>query len=303
MTNEAAVPQGPRVSVIVPVFNRRETTRAFLSAFRSVRYEPREIVVVDDGSTDGTGAMVEKEFPEARLVHTPGDCWWAHSMNIGLEDALGRTPDYVLSINDDVLMAPDFLGALVAYAERHPRTLVGSCIYHASRPEDLWYAGGRVALLRGELVHRQRVGGGAVAWLTGMGTLIPTAVFSEVGMYDAACFPQYIADADLSMRARIRGFDLAIEPAARLWNQTDASGHVQLRKRVTLSTFLLPFRSLHSAYAVRARVALYRRHWPALLVPVAVAVYVLRVLRKQTIRLLGISRPLAAGQATEAAGT
>jgi len=276
----------PRVVLLVPVYNRREITLEFLRAARTIDYPSLEIVIVDDGSPDGTADAIEREFPEVRLLRTPGEYWWSRCMNTGLRDALPRQPEYVLTLNDDVSFDPSFLRHLVAHARTHPRTLVGSMIYYQERPEKVWYAGGTIGWLRGELLHRSSPDDGKLRWLTAMGVLIPATVFAEVGLYDEDHFPQYVADAELSMRARARGYALAIEPRSRIWNRTEESSHVIDRRSVTPRTFLLPFRSIRSAYEFRMRRALYRLYWPALLRPVALAVYVLRVLRKQTIRLI-----------------
>jgi len=276
----------PDVSLLVPVYNRREITRAFLKNLEKVSYPSLEIVIVDDGSPDGTARMIEQEFPSVRLLRTPGDFWWSKCMNLGLRDVLLRNPKYVLTLNDDVSFDPDFVDHLVAHAQAHPRTLVGSMVFHYGDPGRTWYAGGKIGWVRGELLHRTSLDDGALNWLTGMGVLIPASVFLEAGLYDEEHFPQYVADAELSMRARRCGYSLAVEPASRIWNKTDESSHVIDRRTVSVLTFFLPFRSIRSAYELKMRLVLYRRYWPVWLRPIAIAAFVLRVVRKQTIRLI-----------------
>jgi GT2 family glycosyltransferase len=259
---------GPRVVLLVPVYNRREITREFLTAVRKIDHTPLEVVVVDDGSPDDTADMIEREFPEVRLLRTPGDFWWSKCMNAGLRAVLPEKPDYILTVNDDVSFDPSFL--------RHLQ----------EQPGRVWYAGGKIGWFRGELIHRTTTEDGTLRWLTGMGVLIPSEVFAEVGMYDEEHFPQYVADAELSMRARTRGYRLAVEPLSKIWNRTGESSHVIDRRSVNLRTFFLPFRSIRSAYEFRMRRALYRIYWPAWLRPVALSVFVARVLRKQTTRLI-----------------
>jgi len=279
-------PAMPMVSVVVPVYNRLELTRAFLQSFQMVVYPNFEIIIVDDGSTDGTPDMVVREFPRVRLIRERGGLWWAKATNVGIHDALLRDARYILTINDDVIVDPGFLSALTTYAEAHPRTLVGSMIYQRSQPSVLWYAGGTFSWLRGDLTHRTSADPRPPAWLTGMGTLIPVAAFEDVGYYDEDHFPQYSADADFSLRAKKCGWSLAIAPGTAIWNRTEESAQLVLRKRVTLRTFFLPLVSLKSDAQLRLRVALYRRHWPLLLQPIAFTVYYARFFAKQTVRLL-----------------
>jgi GT2 family glycosyltransferase len=276
----------PKVSVIVPVYNRIGLTLEFLRSFQHVTYANYEIILVDDGSTDGTPDAVEQEYPAVLVLRTEGDLWWSRCMNRGLDIALTGRADYVLTINDDVAVAPTFLSALVAYAEEHPRTLVGSLIYEFNHKERLWYAGGKVNWLEGELVHRSSLHDGKLCWLTAMGTLVPAAAFLEVGYYDADHLPQYTADAEFSLRAREKGFSLAVIPGSVLWNKSEESSQRLVRKNVTLRTFFLPLTSKKSDALLSMRLYLYRRHWPFFLRPAAMMSYYAKFAAKQTKRII-----------------
>lgn len=276
----------PRIAVVVPVYNRRDLTVSFLQSFERVTYRNFEIIIVDDGSTDGTAETIAREFPRVRLLRESGDLWWAKATNIGVRDALSRGAEFILTINDDVSVDPHLLDALVQTAQAHPKTLVGSFVYEFKNPQKLWFAGGKVHWLRGNLVHRSTPRDGTLAWLTGMGTLIPAATFQDIGFYDEEHFPQYTADADFSLRAKKHGWSLALAPATAIWNRTEESSQLIIRKRVTLKTFFLPLVSLKSDAQLRLRIALYQRHWPLLLRPIAFSFYYARFMAKQTLRLL-----------------
>jgi len=114
----------PRIAVVVPVYNRRDLTVSFLQSFERVTYRNFEIIIVDDGSTDGTAETIAREFPRVRLLRESGDLWWAKATNIGIRDALSRGAEFILTINDDVSVDPHLLDALVQTAQAHPKTLV-----------------------------------------------------------------------------------------------------------------------------------------------------------------------------------
>jgi GT2 family glycosyltransferase len=274
------------VSIVVPAYNRMALTRQFLQSFQLVTYPNFEIIVVDDGSTDGTPEMIARDFPRVRLLRQSGNLWWTKATNIGIRDALARNARYILTINDDVTVEPGFLSALVAHAGLHPRTLVGSLIYRHAQPSMLWYAGGTLGHLSGNLTHRTAFDPRPPAWLTGMGTLIPVTAFDEIGLYDEDHFPQYAADADFSLRAKKHGWSLAIAPGTAIWNRTEESSQLVIRKRVTLQTLFLPLFSLKSDSLLRMRVSLYRKHWPFFLQPVAFFSYYTTFAAKQTKRLI-----------------
>jgi GT2 family glycosyltransferase len=280
----------PKVSVITPIFNRRAITLDFLRGFSAVTYGNVEVVIIDDGSSDGSADAIAAEFPAVRLIRTAGNLWWSKATNVGVEDALTRGARYILTINDDVIVDPGFLTHLVHYAESHPRTLVGATIYEITLPKKLWYAGGTNGWWSGQLLHRGESDPRALHWLTGMGTLLPAEVFREVGLYDDRHFPQYAGDVDLTMRARKHGFSLAISRESIVWNKSDESVQLIIRRRVSLRNFFLPVFSKKSDALLSMRTRLYARHWPPLLIPVAFVAYYLRFFAKQTVRLLRIRR-------------
>jgi len=280
----------PFVSIVLAVYNRCALTEDFLRKALAIPYENFEIVVVDDGSADGTPDMVAREFPTVRLLREQGDLWWSKAMNVGVRDALTRKPAYILVMNDDVDFQPDFLQALVSHAKTHPRCLVGSIVYDLVDKSKLWYAGGKIRWWTGQTLARMNMQDGKLRWLTGMGTLIPAEVFGDIDFYDEKHFPQGSGDADFSMRAARAGYSLAIDPQSILYNKTDASVDAVTRIEATWSKFFAPLWSRRSYDQFSMRWNLYRRYWPWALIPVAVGVYYSLFTAKQFLRVLRARR-------------
>lgn len=222
----------PRVAVVVPVHNDIQRTTRFLDSFAKVDYPNYSLVVVDDGSTDGTADVLASRYPRVVRLAGSGNLWWAGATNRGVRWALGRGYEYVLTINNDTKVSPDFLRLLVDAARRHPRAIVGSRIDILGQPGVVWALGSEMAWERGEIFHLRYRGTTLPAGdgpllpaetLTGCGTLIPTSCFREVGLYDATRFPQYHADAELVLRAGRKGWQVFIEPRAVVWNDVPNS--------------------------------------------------------------------------------
>ncbi len=234
------------IYVVTPVHNRKEVVRCFLECLRSQTSRDFEIVIVDDGSTDGTSNMVEKEFPEVTLLKGDGNLWWTGGTNLGLQYVLRRASDddHVLIINDDVEIDPDYLERMLAFAVQHPRALIGSVIVDADDPKVIW-DGGR---LRNWTTAKHRMLNQGmqlssfdpstyyeVSQLTGRGVLAPTRVFREIGLYDAVHF-KHRGDTELPLRAKKHGYQLLVYYGAVVKSYT-ALTHSSETHRYRLSDF------------------------------------------------------------------
>ncbi|MBB6692198.1 glycosyltransferase family 2 protein [Cohnella xylanilytica] len=106
----------PLVSIVMLCWNRLEDVRESLTRIRLIEYPELEVIVVDNGSTDGTPEMIEREFPEVRLLRMTENIGIA-AYNRGFERARG---EYLVIIDDDSFPAPKAIGRMVRKFERDP---------------------------------------------------------------------------------------------------------------------------------------------------------------------------------------
>jgi N-acetylglucosaminyl-diphospho-decaprenol L-rhamnosyltransferase len=212
------------IYVVVPVFNRKLLTERFLCCMRDQTFRNFKIIVVDDGSTDGTSVLIAEKFPEVQLLRGDGTLWWTGAINVGIRHAMAQAAeaDAVLVINDDLEVDTDYLDALCASWKAMPHTLIGSLIVDIDNPEIIedggrvvnwWTAKCRVLNAKRTLRDFPKHHYVHVSILTGWGTLIPVQVFRDLGLYDDKHFQQ-CGDTELPVRAGNAGYDLVVSYAA-----------------------------------------------------------------------------------------
>jgi GT2 family glycosyltransferase len=220
------------VTAIVLNWNGLADTRECLHSLRAAHYPKLSVVVVDNGSRGDEASALAAEFGDfIDLIRLPENRGFAGGANAGIERALASAPDYVLLLNNDTIVDPDFVGALVEEAQRHndvaavnPRT------YFYDNPRKIYSTGGSVSLWRGVA---QQVGRGETdhgqfneparrGYADGVCMLIPRAAIEKVGLLDEQYFA-YWEETDWCIRARELGLHCYYAPQARIWHKAERS--------------------------------------------------------------------------------
>lgn len=222
------------ITIAIPVFNRKTYTRNCLLSLRKQTSQAFKVVVTDDGSTDGTGAMLAEEFPEVTVITGDGNLWWAAGVNRAIAHALEccAADDLILVLNDDLLLPETYLETMATLAKAHPRTLIGS-VFVAHDGETILDGGYRIDLLTAKIENidqgRRLASFGRghfteVSSLTGRGTLIPSEVFRTCGLYNNKRYRQ-CADLELPLRARRAGYRLIVSYDAPVFAYQEDATH------------------------------------------------------------------------------
>lgn len=265
----------PEVYTIIPAHNRRHYTVRCIELLKQQHYQRLTIVVVDDGSTDGTGSSVQSRWPDVVLLCGDGNLWWTGAMNLGVSWVLARCQpaDYVLTMNDDTAVDPDYVSRLVELAVAAGPALVGSVAVDSRHP-DLIVDGGpmlRWATAKGWSLNTGRglsecrnegVRFVEPTFLPGRGTLIPVACFAQVGLFNERLLPHYGADYEFSLRAARAGYRLLMSYEAPVVSYVEATGISTSLEKPPWSRFARMFFSRRSPACF-----LYRWRFARLCVP------------------------------------
>jgi len=209
----------PTVSIIVVNWNGRAYLRQCLSSLAAQTYPSKEIVVVDNGSTDGSVAWLAAHFPQVHVIQNEQNRGFGAACNQGAR--AGSAP-YLALLNNDAWAEPNWLAELVQAAEENERIgMVASKMLFEDRPQ--------IVNSTGICVDRcgiswDRQGGqpdGApeapqeVLGPCGGAALYRRAMFDELGGFDETFFA-YLEDVDLALRGRWRGWQAVYAPTARV---------------------------------------------------------------------------------------
>lgn len=256
------------IYVVIPVFNRLTFTTECIKSLLKQTHQQFTIIVVDDGSTDGTADFLQQHFPEVMVIKGNGNLWWTGATNAGVSKALQLSTsesDYVLTLNNDLVVKENYLQSLLKVSEQYPKALIGSVSVHINAPDTIHFAGtkwnSKTAKYGSQLqktipYHQLQHQSDAVPTdlLPGRGILIPIKAFRELGMYDITYFPHYMADEDFSLRAKKAGYQLLISTQAAVYNHVNETGLKNRKKNLRYYVDL--FTSIKSPVNSK-----YRWHW------------------------------------------
>lgn len=267
----------PLVCVVILSWNQKDMTLECVKSFLAVDYPNARLLLVDNGSTDGTSGAVAQKYPQVQVVQSDRNLGIAGGYNLGIDAALDLGADYVLVTNNDVDVAPDMVTAAVSVAEADRSIgMVMPKIYHYYGDRSrLWCAGARWRSLPPS-VKMIGVGARDAEWQSiqelefapSCTLLIRAAVLGAIGGFDEGYF-FYNDDWDFSVRLRKAGYRIVFVPESHVWHKVSVStqkSEKPARWWKTLGTSTVRF---------------YRKHST----PLALWIYVVWFVIRETIKL------------------
>jgi GT2 family glycosyltransferase len=217
----------PRVTVVIPNWNGERFLDLCLSSLRKQAFKDFETVLVDNGSTDGSLRLLERDFPEVRVISMSENRGFSAAVNAGIE---ASEASYLALLNNDTEVDPGWLEALVRAAERHPESgLFASKLvdFHDRRVLDGAGDALRLSGLPYRLGHGERDRGqfdlpAYVFSACGAAALYRREMLGDIGLFDED-FVSYCEDGDLSFRAQLAGYRCLHVPGAVVYHMGSAT--------------------------------------------------------------------------------
>lgn len=259
-----------RISIIIPIYNGLETTKICLkSLFFSlgqisdvVPANEFDVVVVDDGSTDGSSEWIRANYPTVKILLGDGDLWWSGGINVGAKYAIEKLKsDFIALWNNDIYPEHNYFNNLIDNIESNKdKHIFGSLVYIQGTDKIHSFGGyfnRRNGRRRAYTSFDANTLFKEVDWLPGMGTIVKSEVVVKTGYWDGNKFPQYMGDSDFILRAFNNGYKSYAFSNLVLHNNTDSTG---IHSRKDLNSFIKSFYSRRSNYNIKDNFNFFMRH-------------------------------------------
>ncbi|MFH1876781.1 MAG: glycosyltransferase family 2 protein [Candidatus Omnitrophota bacterium] len=215
-----------KVAIIILNWNGSADTIECLTSVGKIQYPNVEIIVVDNGSTDGSPGAIKTSFPYVTIINNPVNRGYAEGNNVGIRHALKNNAEFILLLNNDTVVNRDILTILLKAAQDHPEAGVFSTSIYSYQERDLptftakyWDHHAMRFLERHHGVDDDAV---ETDYVDGSVMFFRRAVVEKAGFFEPSFFLNY-DEIDWCCRVKRSGFTLLIIPRAKVWHKVSRS--------------------------------------------------------------------------------
>jgi len=220
----------PKVFIIILNWNNWPDTLECLESLKNNDYPNYQVVIIDNGSTEKPTVPDSK----VKIIYNKENLGFSGGNNIGIKYALEKGADYILLLNNDTIVAKDFLSEMIKVTEKDKKIgMIGPKIYFYGDKNRIWFAGGQVNWLynQGQMRGYNKIDKGQydspeeTDYITGCCLLIKKKVIEKIGLMSKDYF-LYYEDTDWSLKVQQAGFKCLFVPRAKIWHKGSKSSLV-----------------------------------------------------------------------------
>lgn len=219
----------PSVWVVILNYNRLQDTLACLSTVRQAMFPNMTTLVLNFPPDRGWSTDIQTAYPQARTVSLSANRGYAGNNNVGIREALAGGADWVLILNEDILMDRACVESLIDVAQGNPNAgVIGPKVYQADVPSEIQAAGGIMNKFfdvrwrgEGETDRGQYDDTVEVDVVHGCAIMVRRELVEAIGAFDERFF-MYREEVDLCLRARRAGYKVLYAPNAHVWHRRPA---------------------------------------------------------------------------------
>ena len=264
-----------KVAVVVLNWNGKSDTLKCLESLNDSTHRDLAIIVVDNGSVDGSPEALRQACPHATVIENGVNLGYAEGNNVGMRHALGNGAESVLLLNNDTVVAPDAIAVLVEALASDPSIgLISPMIYYHAEPDKIWFGGAEWQSPKAHFRHKGArktdaehpvARGAETDYASGCALVIRSEVIAKIGLIDPRFFLTW-EETDWSYRVRKSGYRVVMGPGAKVWHKVSSSFEGGGKGSIyqyyyTRNRFLWIEKNLRGAEKARAYVRCVRELW------------------------------------------
>jgi len=258
-----SVTSHPSVAVLVVNWNGRYHLEDCLPSLLGSRFQPFEATVLDNGSTDGSQAWLREAYPQVNLIELGHNRGFAAANNVGMRAALANGAQYVVLLNNDTRVDPEWLSALVEAAESSPDAAI--CAARQRTWEGQHELHFRFIPEWAEAQVEQRplsIAGGPrpTPFASGCAMLLRYTALRQIGLFDERYFAG-VEDVDLTLRAWIVGYQALEVPQSVVYHKLGGSSQAGKRMYWGYRNQLTTLLKLYQVETLRGFAPVIRKRW------------------------------------------
>ena len=246
----------PKVSIVIPTYNRKQDVLECLASLKNLDCPNFETIVIDNGCTDGTSKAIEQRFPDVKLVRSDKNLGVTGGRNLGAKYVNG---EYIFFLDHDTIVNKHTISELVSAMEKNARIgAAGPIVYYYHDPKRISAFGTSISLLTGRvsfnftgLVEDFQFNRIVEVQVIPAAILIRRETLDKVGPFDDIFFAVY-EDTDFCFRIRESGYQTVCVPRAKIWHKISSDFHNQnvaiLNRAYYMARNKIIFMRKHSKY-------------------------------------------------------
>ncbi len=224
----------PHVSIIIVNYNNWEDTIECLDSLKNLSYKNFDVILIDNGSSEPQPKnfrISDYNYP-LRFIPLNQNLGFAGGNNLGIKQALKSDANYILFLNNDTIVEPNFLNHLVEVGESDKSIgIIGPLIYKYTKPltdfNQIWFAGGKIKFLPPKAEHLFKLAPLSYSpqisdYISGCCLLIKREVINKIGLIPEIYF-LYYEDVEWCLLAKKQGFKIVLAPSAIIYHKQSKS--------------------------------------------------------------------------------
>lgn len=221
-----------KIFILLPVHNRKPITKNFVAFLKKQSYTNYQLILIDDGSTDGTADLVLSELKDqVTVIRGKGDWWWGGALHQGykwIKQNVKESEFYVLIMNDDTEFQPDFLFNGIKVLSNMPNSVLHAAPLSKTTgkpmPNGLHFDYKNFSFSPTETPEK-------INCATTRGLLMHGKDFIKIGGFYPILLPHYASDIEYTIRIHNKGFNIITTPEFNLLMMEEESGYGEIEEK------------------------------------------------------------------------